>query len=711
MKNYKINIGLTLILISLNVILYAQNQRKIDSLHSLLIKAKEDTCKFQLIINYLMAVNKTQPDSLYIWSQKGLDLAERLNHKNYIFRFYKMLGYSNEVKSDYNNAIFYYLKALRFAEKEKLTSNITSIYMNIANVYYLTGNTDDAIHYYTICYNEYSKNGDNLFLGRVVNNLGNISFQKNNLPKAREYYLKSLNLKIETNDKEGIAYSYNNLGLVSSGLKNHTEAVNYFMKALEIRKEIKDVKTIGITYSNIASEYFDIGDVNNAQKYANMAIKQSDIFRSEDCIIAAYLVLSKCYEKKGAFKKALEYYTKCQNLSDSIESQNKSQVSEMKKQFEKENSDNKLRLLKKEKMFQIQALNKQKQISRLIAISLFLAVCVIIVVVFYYIGKVKSNRILKKQKKEIEEKNSILNIQNVEIRNQHEEISAQRDEIEAQRDEIITQRDLVTEQKQFIEQIHEELTDSIKYALRIQNAILPSEGYIKERLNCDFFILNKPKDIVSGDFYFVEKRKHMLLIAVADCTGHGVPGAFMSMLGISFLNEIIAKENIQSAAHVLDELRQYVIQSLQQKGVISEQKDGMDIIFISINVNTNELHFAGANNPLFLIHAKTNELIEINGNKMPVAIYENMSPFTNHVISLQKGDTIYLTTDGYKDQFGGPNGKKFLTKNLKILLLENGIKSMNEQKEILNNTIENWKNNYGKKYEQTDDITVLGIKI
>ncbi|MBI5220008.1 MAG: SpoIIE family protein phosphatase [Bacteroidia bacterium] len=320
-------------------------------------------------------------------------------------------------------------------------------------------------------------------------------------------------------------------------------------------------------------------------------------------------------------------------------------------------------------------------------------------------------------------------------------------------EEITAQRDIVTEQKQHIEHIYAELTDSIRYAERIQNAVLPHEQYIKERIKGEFFILFKPRDIVSGDFYFVEKRKNWLFVTVADCTGHGVPGAFMSMLGISFLNEIIAKEEIQSANQVLDELRRYVIHSLQQRGVEGEQQDGMDMAFLVLNTETLELQYAGANNPLYIIRkqqdtvaagsetpelptclpagkatnyqlptancqlpttnyqlpttAANRQLLELKADKMPVGIYQEMHPFKNHNIKVNKGDRLYIFSDGFEDQFGGEKRKKFLSKRFKESLLQIAHLHMPEQREKLNNIFENWKG----KTEQIDDVTVLGIKI
>ena len=339
----------------------------------------------------------------------------------------------------------------------------------------------------------------------------------------------------------------------------------------------------------------------------------------------------------------------------------------------------------------------------------------------------KAKRILEQKVKE----------RTIEIEQQKEEITAQRDSILVQKEEILqkneeitAQRDLVTAQKNKIEHIHHEITDSIHYAKRIQGAILPTQEFA-EKILPNHFVLFKPKDIVSGDFYWMTKVENQVVVAVADCTGHGVPGAFMSMLGAAFLNDIVNKEYITQPAVILRRLRKEIIRALQQKGEVGEQKDGMDIALCAIDFDNMKLQFSGANNPLYIVKSLSSsssnkveenkssdfinftnfELYELKGDKMPIAIYERMDKFTVHEIDIQKGDCLYLFSDGYADQFGGPKGKKFMSKQLKQLLIDNYQLPMQEQKEVLENAIENWMNYEKDIYEQIDDITVMGIKI
>lgn len=285
---------------------------------------------------------------------------------------------------------------------------------------------------------------------------------------------------------------------------------------------------------------------------------------------------------------------------------------------------------------------------------------------------------------------------NIQLEAKNRMILQQKDEIQQQKEIAESQRDQIAYQKQHI-------TDSIHYALRIQTALLPSLELFSEKL--DHFVLYKPRDIVSGDFYWVAEIGTRLMIISADCTGHGVPGAFMSMLGVSFLNEIILNKGIVQPDQVINSLREEIIHALKQKDTESEIKDGMDICVCLVDPGKRSLQFAGALCPLWIL--SKGELIEIKGDKMPVAIHETMKPFTNHWIDLKEGDTFYIFSDGFVDQFGGPNQKKYLSKNFKKTLGELQAKSMYEQGAELDRIFEEWR----KDVEQIDDVTVIGVRV
>jgi serine phosphatase RsbU (regulator of sigma subunit) len=259
-------------------------------------------------------------------------------------------------------------------------------------------------------------------------------------------------------------------------------------------------------------------------------------------------------------------------------------------------------------------------------------------------------------------------------------------------------------QNEQIERKNREITNSLNYASQIQSALLPSVSVIN-KVVAESFVLNKPKNIVSGDFYWSHRIDDRLIVTAADCTGHGVPGAFLSMLGITFLNEITFKMDILDANTILEILRRRVIKTLHQEGYVKRRLDGIDLSLVVIDLNTKELQFAGANNPLYFI--RDGELTEYKGDSMPVGIQTKTEPFTKHIIDIEPGDLIYMFSDGFMDQFGGKHGRKFLSRNFKALLKEIYYLPLDMQKKVLSETLDIWKGDH----EQIDDILIVGIRI
>jgi ligand-binding sensor domain-containing protein/serine phosphatase RsbU (regulator of sigma subunit) len=281
-------------------------------------------------------------------------------------------------------------------------------------------------------------------------------------------------------------------------------------------------------------------------------------------------------------------------------------------------------------------------------------------------------------------------------------------EVVEQKNEIERQRDVVTTQKQ-------EITDSIKSAGRIQQAVLPDELILKNTFS-DYFVLLRPKDIVSGDFYWMTEEKNHIIFTAADCTGHGVPGALMSMLGISFLQKIVNETGIINPSAILTSLRENVISALKEEEKLLSSKEGMDIALCSYDKKTRKLWYSGAYNPLYIIRNVKNEfiIIEEKGDRMPIGYHSIMTEFTEHEFRLQKGDTIYLFSDGFIDQFGGENGKKFMVPRFKQMLLDNQQYDMAFQKEVFTNVLEEWINFptvHSKHCGQIDDILLIGLRI
>jgi serine phosphatase RsbU (regulator of sigma subunit) len=270
--------------------------------------------------------------------------------------------------------------------------------------------------------------------------------------------------------------------------------------------------------------------------------------------------------------------------------------------------------------------------------------------------------------------------------------------------ELAKSKEIIEEERNVVIEQKKEITDSINYARRIQRAFIPAESEFNSCF-ADSFVLFKPKDIVSGDFYWMHQKNDKIYYATGDCTGHGVPGGFMTMLGLSFLEEIIDTKSSDNPAEVLNLLREKIVNTLKQGASSEENKDGMDIVLCAVDLSKKTIHYAAANNSFYIV--RNGELIEMKADKQPCGFFHDPKPFTAYEYKLEQGDCIYTFTDGYADQFGGPKGKKFRYKQFESLLLDNCKKPFTHQKEILSSAFGNWKG----KLEQVDDVLVIGVRI
>ena len=551
----------------------------------------------------------------------------------------------------------------------------------------------------------------------IINSLDSIT-KMHYITKADNYYSKSLesynewlNITKEINFEQGNAQALLAIGTLYNNTKDWKNAKKYLQESLSKLLVVNDKHNQAICYNYLGSTYLQTKEHAKALKYLEKSKVLANEMGVKKVNIDNYALLSQVYEKENDYKNALIYFKTYIGKKDSLFSEKSDKIlQELQTKYETEKKETEINLLNKDKELQDSQIKQQRMI-----IFGFIIVVIIISVFAFFIfrlfsQKKKANILLSEQKKEITSKNDELNQQNVEI-------SAQRDEIE-------TQRDNVEKQKHIIEEIHSEVTQSIQYAKRIQSAILPQEKDISDFKN-NKFIYFRPRDIVSGDFYWIKEYKDNTIYVAADCTGHGVPGAFMSMLGVTFLNEIVNRKDINKASLVLDALRASVIKSLHQTGAEGEQKDGMDLALIAINNKKSILEFAGANNPMYLVRKDetliVNEetlepilsqgdynLFEVKADKMPIGIHlKGNIPFKNNIVKVNKADKIYIFSDGYPDQFGGPKGKKFMYKPFKKLLLGMQEESMQTQEAILDKAFLDWQG----KLEQIDDVIIIGIEI
>ncbi len=707
-----------------------------------------------------------QPDSALFFITKAYQISKKEHFDTLLLSAYNGLAIFYKLQGKKDTTLYFFKKSLKLAVQLKDSLGLSSAYNNLGVFYDDIGDQSNALSFFFKTLHLSEALNDSSGIALSYNNIGLIHYKLSNFKKAKSYYEKSLEIRKQINDTDGVALLYNNLGILYYFDDKPQECIDYFKKAAAIWKSSNNIRQTAMVFSNIGELYYEIGIYQSAMNYLE---ESRDIYHKLNDIngeLYSLNILGQVYAEWGNNKKAIESYLSAYKKAEQVNAKNDLasiaynlfEVYQKQKKFELSNKylslyteykdslmtieknktmqelNTKYETQKKEQELQLQnkeieILNNKDKLSqaeinkqKILNTSLIIGVILILIVILLFI---RQNRIRRKNNDLLRKKNEEILKQKEQIIETNEELNQQNEEILTQRDEIEAQRDMVYFQKEEIELVHEHVSKSINYAERIQNSILPSKEILNQYFS-DSFVFFNPRDIVSGDFYWWAHLEGQTVVTAVDSTGHGVPGAFMSMLGMSFLKEIVVKEYITHPGVILRKLRKEIVATLKQKGEIGEQKDGMDMALISYNHKTQILQYAGANNPLYIISDRdiegyscteglsTNEkkkFYEIKPNKMPIAIYDKMDKFTTHEIKLTKGDQLYLFSDGFADQFGGTKGKKFKYKPFKNLLLQNANLSMSEQQRVLNNALKNWMLNGKSIEEQVDDIVVVGIRI
>lgn len=629
------------------------------------------------------------------FSKELIDYSINSNHKENKADAYHLLGQNFKELNNYSQSINYHLEALKLYDSLKLNKKKARTLKDIGLIFWMIGDNSNAENYFTRALEIARSLDDRENIAFLYNNLAMVHNNEGYYNKAMKLFRKSLGIKEKHNTKKSYANTLNNIGYVHKTLGNTDSSIIYYNKALPLYKEAQYAAGLANIYNNLALSFIDKSNFQKADYYLDKGYEVAEKTNQLNRLKENYLFRYRSLIKQKSYKQALDNYIKHAKLKDSlINREIQARISKIQSRHKIEQQNKKIEYLKKDKMLQDK---KQTLFTNILIIS-----GIAVLIVFFLITrnshiKKKKNRQLEIQNREIKEKNE-------ELKTAHDQLQKRKEKIEKQRNEIINQRNQVEEQFNIIQSKNWEITNSFEYASHIQAAILPDREYLKEYFD-DYFILLRPRDMVSGDFYWFTKHKEHIIVATADCTGHGVAGGLMSMLGISFLNEIVNVRNIVSPEKILDKLREMIIVALNQKSHNHSILSGIDISIISVKEDKSTLEFAGANNPVYII--RNNELKEYPGDKMPISLYQYMDPFNKKLINIRKGDQIYMFTDGYTDQFGGEHQKKFKFKPFRKLIVETNNLTMEEQKTRLNLTYEFWKGDL----EQVDDVLVMGLKI
>ena len=423
-----------------------------------------------------------------------------------------------------------------------------------------------------------------------------------------------------------------------------------------------------------------------------------------------YMVIAEYYGAIGNFQQTSIYARKVGEINRRKNNDGylvNSTQTKIQTEFDEEMRQRDMSERERELMFK----ERSRQLIVIIAVSVLIIALLSLLVIVVYRSNVRrrrSNMLLNDQNQQLERQQS-------EIQQQIKLLNQKNEEIQSQRDEIEGQRNYLSSQNKMISYANRQLTDSLLYAKKIQEASVPSEDMMKGFFG-DCLVFWRPLNIVSGDFYWAVQVGNYKFLAVADCTGHGVPGAFMSMLGITLLNDIVMHENAAklTAAKVLDNLRIKLKDALRQTGRTGEAADGIDLAFCIFNTKSTQMQYAGAFRPLIIV--RNNEIVEYKADKMPCGVYINESPhFTNNIVELQSGDVLYMYSDGIADQFsGGTEMRKFTIRRLKEMLVEYHSKPFSQQKLLIAKTIDDWRkppSGIGKQSSQVDDILLIGLRM
>lgn len=629
-------------------------------------KSLPDTVRAEGAMRYVWSkfvMGSDQRDSAIHYSNRVLDFSKGRQIDRQKATAIFTLGVVAYMQGNYHSAIEHYDQSLTLGKKLGHSMIVSGTLNNMGMIYQDQGNYEMAEKYLIQCLEVRRKLGDQRGILVSLNNLGALNLETKNLDKAEEYFGESIHLTNKWKVPLTSSIPLSGLGGIAMEKGRYDEAIDYFQQAIKLTDSVR-IPERGEFFANLAEVYFRTDRLDESIEAALESYKLSNTTSEWKLVSKSSGLLYQAYKAKGDMTNALKYLEEYKVTQDTIKSADLAQKL-IQQRFE---NDYRLRNDSiKEVQLRREVMAEQEKEKR----NLFLGVggLILLLVIVFSIILFQRLKVTRQQKTVIEE-----------------------------------QRDAVDQAYAEVDQKNQEVTASINYAKRLQSAILPSDMDMDRDFRVHF-VLYKPRDIVSGDFYWMETVGDKTFFAVADCTGHGVPGAMVSVVCSNALTRAVVEEGIHDTGKLLDRTRELVKQRFGRSD--EEINDGMDISLCALDQNRRSMQWSGANNPLWVVRASNNELEEIKGDKQPVGRFAVEKPFTSHRVELNGGDVIYLSSDGFIDQFGGPQGKKYKATNLKKFLLNIATKNVSVQGQLLDEEFEQWKGDI----EQIDDVCVMGVRI
>ncbi|MBL7913186.1 MAG: tetratricopeptide repeat protein [Bacteroidia bacterium] len=646
------------------------NSGEMDKAEKFLIQAhdentvtKNKTTELYIALkNIFFNYKKSKFKLAYELGEEALPIAAELNNTDAKAECNMYMGMCIGRLGDFKKALEFYHVAMPLFEISKNVSMQMKLYSNIAGVYFDQLDYKTAIDYFKKTLEMAEQRKENKVIGQTYNNIGSALSSLKRDKEAKEYYLKAVKVNSASGNKFNLAYNYMNLASCELAEKNIDKAKEYNKEALKIFNEFKDPYSIVGCMSVDADILISEKKYSSAVEILERCVKLSEKTGSPLLMERTYKQMSDAYDLAGDLKASMMYLKKYMNTKDSIindEIREEVTKKQLYYEFDKKRLADSIDAEAKQKFLKQEVENNKRSASlqRNVSIISLLSLLIVAVLAFYIYRGLKKNKQASK---------------------------------------------IIEDQKRIVEGKNTEILDSISYAKRIQTAILPSNRMVKEHFK-ESFILYKPKDIVAGDFYWLEPISDSVLFAAADCTGHGVPGALVSVVCHNALNRSVREYGIAAPGKILDKTKELVIAEFEKSE--EEVLDGMDISLCSLNIKTKKLLWAGANNPLWIV--RNGELIDVKPDKQPIGKFEQAKNFTTHSIDVQENDCLYLFTDGFQDQFGGEAAKKFKASKFKALLLSINNNTMEKQSQLIDETFYQWKG----ELEQVDDLCIIGVRI
>lgn len=652
-----------------------------------------DTLRDDISNTICWKLRNNYPDMAIQYAMTAIKYAEKTGDYEQLVKGYSYIGVCHRNLGNYTDALDYYRLGLKKAQELKVTDQEAYAYINLGNLYLYQEQYDEA--------EENLNNGlalgkqlnDSLILSYCYLNLGRTYLGRNQYPQAEENLELALEVRTRIHASQGdITVCKKYLGDIYFARGEIDRAMARYHDCISNEKYLSDIDLQSEIFRKLSQLYYQLQDYDSSEYYGEKSLKLATDIGSKFRIRNAHEILAKLHYVKHEFQDAADHYNQVILYNDSVFSEELTEklfnIQYKAKTYEQEG---KISSLEREK--DLLEENNRLQDRFILTLIIFLALGVLMLIVLFIMNKKtkRLNRQLHSQHEEIKSKN-------IELHNRAVEIAQKHDELEQQNEYIDQQRLMLAQQQK-------QITDSISYAKRIQDALFPDLAELKSFFK-DYFILYSPRDVVSGDFYWLHSDEDKLIFVVADCTGHGVPGAFMSMLGICALHEITGIGAESNAANILERLRKMVKTLLHQEEDKSTMtKDGMDITLVVIDRKERILEYAGANLPLLYI--RNGEEFQLKPNRNPIGIYIKEKPFESQRLTLLDGDILYMFSDGYASQFGGEFNMKLKMGGFKDIILKNHSLPLHDQKNLLEQYFEEWKGGS----QQIDDITVIGLKV